>query len=590
MTTRRRSSPATPTTRLPAARWISTWRSRPGSAIPSRDASASPGPPTGSRPTSCPWPATRTSRSPRVTASPRATLTRDLSAAVLTVTSGADLSIQSLAFLALRRARAQEHRPRRRCGAGQECGGALRHGGARLWPDLRGGRGTRSRSPGSRRRARWARPSTTARSTVGSPATASLQYRVPDKARAWVRFDRTYRYPFLDEQISYYNYGFDGFLEDLDAEQGYGVAIGAAAGPLAGLEVSADAHLLDMSDEIAFNGATFANENLSATRHLGATAEARWAAGPVEIGASYTGQLTTFRSGDNEGNRVPLVPDHEVVAEAKISAPFGIEIAATGRYVSESYQGGDNANAQDRVPEYRRARLLRVLAAGLCAGPPRALCRRREPPGCRLLAAGLLQRVRTGPSQALRLLPRAGTKLARGRFLQVLGHGKRRPRLGGFSACGRGAARGGHRGAGAGARPAAQAAAARGPIAVEVSLVPPRPAAPPAAPQAAPEPAATAACRAAARGRGEPAARGGAGGVPRRRPPWPRCGSPRPCRRQAAAAARSRAGLPRGGAPARRAGHRPLPGPHRRRGPRGAAAPCSPPAGRPRWTGQRSTP
>ena len=286
-----------------------------------------------------------------VTASPRATLTRDLSAAVLTVTSGADLSMQSLAFLRF-------DEPARR-NADQVANADLDKNAAGLYATAGLDFGRISVEAGGRVEIARIAAEGSLGSTLddskehrGLAATASLQYRVPDKARAWVRFDRTYRYPFLDEQISYYNYGFDGFLEDLDAEQGYGVAIGAAAGPFAGLEVSADAHLLDMSDEIAFNGATFANENLSATRHLGATAGARWVAGPVEIGASYTGQLTTFRSGDNEGNRVPLVPDHEVVAEAKIRAPFGIELAATGRYVSESYQGGDNANNQDRVPQY----------------------------------------------------------------------------------------------------------------------------------------------------------------------------------------------------------------------------------------------
>ncbi len=286
-----------------------------------------------------------------VTASPQGGFTREYPRADLAVNAGADIAVQQLEF--------ERFSGPKRTNASRVAKADLDKNSAGLYATAgltfngmltleAGGRAEVAKIAAS---ASLGSPLDDSKTHNGLAATASLLYREAEKMRASIRFDRTYRYPTLDEQVSYYNYGFDGFLADLEAEHGYGVDVGAAATPLAGLELSADGYLLDMDDEIAFNGATFVNENLDATRHLGATAQAKWTPGPLALTASYSGQLTTFRAGANEGNEVPLVPNHQVYAEAKLRGPFGVELAAGGRYVGESFQGGDTANAQDKVSD-----------------------------------------------------------------------------------------------------------------------------------------------------------------------------------------------------------------------------------------------
>ncbi len=185
----------------------------------------------------------------------------------------------------------------------------------------------------------------------GVAGSLSAAWLPREQSKVYVRADRVYRYPFVDEQVVYSGYGPDTFLEDLDPESGAGVEVGFDAVPLQGLRVAASGYWLEMSDEIALN-TLFVNENLDRTRHLGAQAEAWWKAGPLAVAASYTAQITTFREGANDGNEVPLVPNHEAFAGVRLVLPAGLQVAANARYVSESYQGGDNGNTKDKVPDY----------------------------------------------------------------------------------------------------------------------------------------------------------------------------------------------------------------------------------------------
>jgi len=284
-----------------------------------------------------------------VTAAPRATFTRDFAATTLTITGGSDLGWEALEVerfddLARTLQAADAELSKRSAGF---------YATANLAFHERLAIETGGRYELAEIAAKGSLGSTLddSKTHTGVAGSASVVYRVPHLGRAWVRFDRVYRYPFLDEQVSYYNYFFlpDAFLEDLEAEKGWGVDTGAAAA-LGALELKANAYLLDMSDEIAFNGSE--NENLARTRHLGAACEAAWTAGPLLIAGSYSWQLTTFRAGIDEGNEVPLVPNHTAQARAEVRLPFDIVLSGSARYVSESFQGGDNANTADRTPDY----------------------------------------------------------------------------------------------------------------------------------------------------------------------------------------------------------------------------------------------
>jgi iron complex outermembrane receptor protein len=107
-----------------------------------------------------------------------------------------------------------------------------------------------------------------------------------------------------------------------------------------------------MEDEIALNP-SFKNENLDKTRHLGGEAAVGYAFAEVaRAGARYSYARATFRDGDDKGNEVPLVANHQASGEIDLQLPYGLSITTTASYVSEAYQGGDTANTADKVPDY----------------------------------------------------------------------------------------------------------------------------------------------------------------------------------------------------------------------------------------------
>jgi outer membrane receptor protein involved in Fe transport len=119
------------------------------------------------------------------------------------------------------------------------------------------------------------------------------------------------------------------------------------------LRWSASGYLLDMTDEIAANPVTFANENLDKTRHLGAETEIALSA-PKWLGlsAAYALALATFRDGPYEGNRIPAVPLHTASAEISFVLPLGLRSGISGSYIAETYAFSDRDNTQAVVPGY----------------------------------------------------------------------------------------------------------------------------------------------------------------------------------------------------------------------------------------------
>ena len=181
---------------------------------------------------------------------------------------------------------------------------------------------------------------------------AGLVYNFLEKSKVYARFEQVYRYPFLDEQVSYY--GSYQFHPDIEPERGYNIEAGAEILLFDILTLGVNGFLLDMTDEIANLGwPTFKNVNLDKTRHIGAEGSlALDLFGYAKLAGNYTYTLTTFLEGAYAGKEVPLVPNHQAYGELTFFLPLGFSTGGGVRYVSRCYQGGDTANTLEPVSDY----------------------------------------------------------------------------------------------------------------------------------------------------------------------------------------------------------------------------------------------
>lgn len=174
------------------------------------------------------------------------------------------------------------------------------------------------------------------------------------KAVDWLRFfgswGSTFRYPFTDEQTSYYGFGGDSFLSELRPEKGTDLRFGLALYPHKSISVEAQSYWLEMNDEIAYNSATFRNENLENTRRLGADLSVHAQALTfLKLSANYSFVHASFSNGSNNGKLIPLVPQHTVKGETSFILPAGIVLSANAVFNSEAFQGGDYSNTQTPI-------------------------------------------------------------------------------------------------------------------------------------------------------------------------------------------------------------------------------------------------
>lgn len=180
---------------------------------------------------------------------------------------------------------------------------------------------------------------------------AGLVLRPNDSSKVYANGGTLFRYPHLDEQADV-NFA-DQFENDLDPEKGFTAELGAALYLGRLLTVDASAYWLQMRDEIAFNSDKGANENLDETRRIGG--DIQIAGEPIDLlrfSAGYSYVDAIFIKGDNKENEIPLVPNHSADADLGVRPIDGLELGPAIRFRGEAYQGGDNANEQDKVDSY----------------------------------------------------------------------------------------------------------------------------------------------------------------------------------------------------------------------------------------------
>lgn len=183
-------------------------------------------------------------------------------------------------------------------------------------------------------------------------ASVGITWLPEEKTKVYVKADRFYRYPFVDEQASFLGFLPSAFV-DLDPETGYNLEIGTDIALLDELSLQASAYYMDMENEIAFNPATFENENLDDTVRTGVELGADFA--PVDLlslYADYIFTLAEFDSGPNKGNQVPGVPMHRALAGINLNLAKGLTLTTGIRFTGKQYPINDNGNNADTFDAY----------------------------------------------------------------------------------------------------------------------------------------------------------------------------------------------------------------------------------------------
>lgn len=177
---------------------------------------------------------------------------------------------------------------------------------------------------------------------------AGVSYLPTTETKLTLRYGRLFRYPLLDEQVSYFGFGGDEVYTDLDPETGHSITLGAEYRE-EHLTASVAPYLTVMADEILYDPSLFRNVNARETLHMGASLSATWKPDPLRLEAAYSWDRATFTGGETDGKVVPLVPAHTIRGAAAVEVVKGVEISSEGTFRSSYYEGGDFTNDSDRV-------------------------------------------------------------------------------------------------------------------------------------------------------------------------------------------------------------------------------------------------
>lgn len=181
----------------------------------------------------------------------------------------------------------------------------------------------------------------------------SLIKTYENRSKIYAKGGTVYRYPFVDEQVSYYGFGSDQFFADLKAEEGWNIESGGELRIGDSLMIGMTAFVMDMKNEIVWDYISQKNKNMDKTRREGIEADAAFELNKVvTIRGNYSFTDAIFTSGENEDKKIPLVPVHKAGIGADLDLPADTMLSADIVYTGSSFIGNDNANTDEKIDSY----------------------------------------------------------------------------------------------------------------------------------------------------------------------------------------------------------------------------------------------
>ncbi|MCX5850089.1 MAG: TonB-dependent receptor [Deltaproteobacteria bacterium] len=182
----------------------------------------------------------------------------------------------------------------------------------------------------------------------------SLTYLFGKFSKVYVKYASVYRYPFLDEQASFYSSGpFNTFNINIEKEKGKSYEAGATVYPLDNLKIGATIYKIDMEDEISADPVTWELKNLDKTSHVGGEFNLSYVQkGVFSFYGNATYQKAVFAEGLNKDKEIPLVPNFMANANLEINLPFNISLNPRLRYIGKSFLANDYNNDAEQLKDH----------------------------------------------------------------------------------------------------------------------------------------------------------------------------------------------------------------------------------------------
>ncbi len=187
----------------------------------------------------------------------------------------------------------------------------------------------------------------------GNAFTIGLTHLSKEKSKIFIKYATLYRYPFTDEQASYWGYITDFFNKDLRAEKGKNYELGTNLHLIENLKIGLTLFRIDMKDKIDYNMATWKSENLNDTKHQGFEFDFSYKINEnVRIFGNYNYTNAEFTKGANKGKKLPLVPSKRGNLRCEFYPSVNFSFIADALFTNKSYLGGDYSNIGEKLPAY----------------------------------------------------------------------------------------------------------------------------------------------------------------------------------------------------------------------------------------------
>lgn len=164
--------------------------------------------------------------------------------------------------------------------------------------------------------------------------TAGINFTFHKKSYVYLSYSRSFRYPVLDELYSFFT---NTVSTDFAPQTSDNYEAGLRYHFSDGLYVHINLFRIDTDDELFYNPARFANQNLDGTTRRDG-AEVKLAAKIVEgltLKGLYTFAESEIRGGVFKGKKIPNVPRHMASFDALYSFGKGFTVLLNGVYVGE---------------------------------------------------------------------------------------------------------------------------------------------------------------------------------------------------------------------------------------------------------------
>ena len=178
---------------------------------------------------------------------------------------------------------------------------------------------------------------------------AGLTYFPDDLSKAYLSYNRIFRYPSFPEQFE----GSVAFFDSLDLETGNSFEAGFEYNSLEKLKCGINLFLMNMDKIIMYNSSTSENENSAGSIHYGA--ETYMKIIPYKVFSTkfnYNYTVAEYTRGEYDKNTVPLTPLHVFSIIPELLLMDIINIKAEFTYTDRMYQSGDYENIYDRNDRY----------------------------------------------------------------------------------------------------------------------------------------------------------------------------------------------------------------------------------------------